>query len=171
MHSHRAVNMLRWAFQIAKTRRTGKIVVAGLRPLIQRSSQRFHGIPSRAWLDSYMLGFMAMLITALARAEHLSISNADLCALQANAWSELTEMDAGLFGAEVLLLTASQDTQFVSGCCDAENVAASIHVARATQQVDAPDSEAWASVARTWEMTFDRRITSISADVPIGLSG
>lgn len=159
--------MLRWALQLARTRRAGKLVVAALGPLILRSSRRFHGIPSRAWLDPYILGFMAMLITALARTEHPTLSDADLCVLQASTWSELTEMDAELFGAEVVLLAESHDSQFLSGCCDAENVIAAISIAKASQQVDTPDSEAWAAVARTWEMTFDHRTMNIASDASI----
>jgi len=157
--------MLRWAFRMARLQRTGNLVVAALGPLIQNSRQRLRGIPDTAWLDPYMLGFMAMLITTLARTEQRSLSEADLAFIQAQAWSGLTDMDADLFGREVMLLAEAHDEQFYRGCSDAESVAQSLILRRISERFDTLSSEA-EEVPAAWETTFDLRMASISAAWP-----
>jgi len=157
--------MLHWALRMARLQRTGKLVVAALTPLIQDSQQRLHVIPAIAWLDPYMLGFMAMLITALARAQQRSLSEADLCFIQAQAWSDLTGMSADLFGREALLLAESSDQEFLRGCNDAEIVAPLLLRRSLVQQLSAQDDDADA-YASAWETTFDLRMASLSAAAP-----
>ena len=152
--------MLRWALRMARLQRTGKLVVATLAPLIEHSQQHLAIIPAAAWLDPYMLGFMAMLITALARTERRSLSDSDLCFIQAQAWSEPTDMSADLFGREVLLLAEADDPEFFRGCGDAEGVAQALIRRSVLLQLDALDADA---NPHLWEQTFDARLASLAA--------
>jgi len=145
---------------MARLQRTGKLVVAALTPLIEQSRRRLNVVSATVWLDPYMLGFMAMLITALARSEQRSLSDADLCFIQAQAWSDLTELSADLFGREVLLLAEADDPYFFQGCSDAEGVAQALARRSVLQQLDALDVGVDLDA---WEMTFDARMASLAA--------
>jgi hypothetical protein len=164
--------MLRWALRSARTRKTSKVVVALLTPLIQGSRLRLTAFPENAWLDPYLLGFMAMLITMLARAEQRRLSDSELCAVQAKAWGELTDMNADLFGEEVTLLAETRDDRFLSGCRDAENVVALLPVTGLTRQNEMFDFEIntqiepFGSATKIWELTFDHRMVSLLAETP-----
>ena len=162
--------MLRWALRSAKTRKTSKVVVAALTPLIQGSRQRLSAFPENAWLDPYLLGFMAVLITALARADGPPLSDSELCAVQARVWGELTDMNADLFGEEVMLLADARDDWFFSGCRDAENVVALLPVTGLTRHNEMFELETntqfepFGSATKIWELTFDHRMIGLSAD-------
>lgn len=155
--------MLRWALQEVRIRRTSRHVVATLEPLVRASRRRLNDIPASAWLDPYVLGFMAMLITVVARAEVRSLSDIELAALQGRAWSALTDMNADLFGPEVMALAEARNEAFLSGCRDAESVFASLDVfpPDARDVIDGEQIDMRLAAARAWEATFDNRMTAL----------
>lgn len=155
--------MLRWALQEVRIRRTSRHVVAALEPLVRASRRRLNDIPASAWLDPYVLGFMAMLITVVARTELRSMSNAELAALQGRVWSALTDMNADLFGPEVMVLAEASNDAFLSGCRDAEGVFAALDVSApgARDVLDGEQIDIQLGAARAWEATFDNRMTAL----------
>lgn len=102
-----------------KTRRARRAAVATIAPLVERSRDRLSGIPERIWLDPYMVGFIVMLITLLAKREVDALDSHALGLVQCEAWSEVTEMRSDLIGAEVIHLSAAHHKVFELGCADA----------------------------------------------------
>ncbi len=100
-------------------RRGRKAAVAAIAPLVTKSRHRLDGIPERAWMDPYIVGFMMMLITLAAR-RAVNISDSQtLGAVQLEAWSEITEQRLSSIGDETLHLSASQHKAFELGCRNA----------------------------------------------------
>lgn len=100
-------------------RRGRKAAVATIAPLVTKSRHRLDGIPERAWLDPYIVGFMIMLITLAAR-RAVNISDSQtLGAIQMEAWSAITGQRVSLIGEETLHLSASEHKAFELGCQNA----------------------------------------------------
>jgi hypothetical protein len=100
-------------------RRGRKAAVATIAPLVAKSRHRLDGIPERAWLDPYMVGFMVMLITLSAR-RAINISDSQtLGTIQMEAWSAITDQRMSLIGEETLHLSASEHKAFEQGCQNA----------------------------------------------------
>jgi hypothetical protein len=102
-----------------KTRRARRAAVATIAPLVERSRNHRDGIPERIWLDPYMVGFLVMLITLLARREVDTLDSQALGLVQCEAWTEVTGMKSDLIGAEVIHLSAARHKTFELGCADA----------------------------------------------------
>jgi len=102
-----------------KTRRARKAAVATIAPLAERSRNRLNGIPGRLWLDPYMVGFLVMLITLLAKRKVDALDSQTLGLVQCEAWTEITGMKSDLIGAEVIHLSAAGHKTFELGCRDA----------------------------------------------------
>jgi hypothetical protein len=100
-------------------RRGRKAAVAVIAPLVTKSRHRLDGIPERAWMDPYIVGFMMMLITLAAR-RAVNISDSQtLGAVQIEAWSKITGQRLSSIGDETLHLSASQHKAFELGCRNA----------------------------------------------------
>ena len=96
-----------------------KAAVAAINPLVERSRQRLLGIPEIVWLDPYMIGFMIMLITLIAKREAKVRTSQALAHAQSSAWAAITGMRGDLVGEEVALLSATRDEAFEIGCYNA----------------------------------------------------
>lgn len=102
-----------------KARRGRKAAVATIAPFIERSRQRLRDIPETAWLDPYLVGFMVMLITLVARREVSALDSQALGLVQGGAWGEITGVKSDLIGEETLHLCTTGDREFERGCRDA----------------------------------------------------
>jgi hypothetical protein len=100
-------------------RRGRRAAVAAIAPLVAKSRHRLDGIPERAWLDPYVVGFMMMLITLAARRAVNISDNHTLGAVQTEAWTEITKMRTSTIGEETLHLSATEHKAFEAGCRNA----------------------------------------------------
>jgi hypothetical protein len=102
-----------------KARRARRAAVATIAPLVERSRYRLNGTSDVAWLDSYMVGFMVMLITFVVRREVGILETQALGLVQCEAWGEITGIKSDIIGEEVLLLSAARHKNFELGCRNA----------------------------------------------------
>jgi hypothetical protein len=100
-------------------RRGRRAAVAAIAPLVAKSRHRLDGIPERAWLDPYIVGFMMMLITLAARRAVNIPDSQTLGAVQTEAWTQITSMRASAIGEETLHLSATEHKAFEAGCRNA----------------------------------------------------
>lgn len=107
-----------------KTYRSRRAVVGQIKPLIEGTRRRLGSIPDTAWRDPYVIGFLGMLITFVARRRASTLNTDDLAAVQARAWLELTGMSGDVLGEDICFLSASKDNRFMLGC---RNAASFIH--------------------------------------------
>ncbi len=113
-----------------KARRGRRAAAAQITPLVDGTRRRLGGIPDLAWRDPYIVGFLAMLITLIARRSAGALGRDDLAAVQARAWADITGMPADLFGEEVCYYDAAGDGRFAAGCRNAELFFRGLDVAR-----------------------------------------
>jgi hypothetical protein len=92
--------------------------VGTILPLIERSRRRLGNIPDAAWSDPYIVGFMMMLITIVARMEVGRIDSETICHVQTKAWEGITNQ-TNVIGEEVLLLSTANNHNFEIGCRNA----------------------------------------------------
>jgi hypothetical protein len=110
-----------------KARRARKAAVTIIGPLVERSRRRLNGIPGPVWFDPYLIGFMVMLITLIARRRVNVLDNQALGLVQCGAWGTITGLKADLVGEETLHCCAIGDRDFARGCCDAANFDLALH--------------------------------------------
>lgn len=110
--------MWRWAASLSKARRARLAAVGTILPLVERSRRRLGSIPDAAWSDPYIVGFMMMLITIIARMEVGRIDSETICHVQTKAWEGITSQ-TNVIGEEVLLLSAANNRNFEIGCRNA----------------------------------------------------
>lgn len=115
--------MLRWVLDLSKVRRARKAACAVILPMVARSRHRLGTIPDDAWSAPYMVGFMVMLITIIAKTEIGKIEGQPLCLVQAKAWGDITGIRSDLIGEDVLLLSAARNRDFENGCHNAMGLA------------------------------------------------
>lgn len=96
-----------------------KAAVAAIAPLVEQSRRRMLGITDIVWLDPYMIGFMIMLITLVAKREAGIRTSGSLAQVQSSAWAEITGINRELIGEEVALLNATRNDAFEIGCHNA----------------------------------------------------
>jgi hypothetical protein len=106
-------------FGLWKARRGRKAAVATIVPFVERSRRRLKDIPDTVWLDPYLVGFMVMFITLVARREVDTLDTQSLGLVQCSAWGEITGMRADLVGEGTLHLCETADRDFERGCRDA----------------------------------------------------
>jgi hypothetical protein len=153
--------------QLLKTRRARRAAVATICPFVERSRWKLHEISESAWLDPYMVGFLSMLITLVAKHDAGDIDGEALGLVQLAAWKEITQTDIDDIGGEICLLSASGDSAFQNGCDNAAILYGALKDAAFEPQAEPgtdylqQDSE---SVAVLWARLFEDRIRA-SADV------
>jgi hypothetical protein len=106
--------------QFLKARRARKAAIATICPFVDRSRWKLRGIPEAAWLDPYMIGFMSMLITLVAKEEARNLGVDALGVVQVEAWKAITNSDIDDIGGEICLLSAGNDNAFQYGCENAD---------------------------------------------------
>lgn len=102
-----------------KARCGRKVAVAAIAPLVERSRHRLTDIPDSAWLDPYLVGFMVMFITLVARRKVDALDTHALSLVQCNAWGDITGMRSDLIGEETMHLCSTGNKEFERGCRDA----------------------------------------------------
>jgi hypothetical protein len=85
-----------WALEWSRTRKARRAVVAAISPIVEDSRHRLGGISDVAWSDPYIIGFMVMLISIIARIQSGKISEDSLCLVQCRSWEDITAMQSEL---------------------------------------------------------------------------
>jgi hypothetical protein len=106
-------------FQLWKARRARRAAISTICPLVERSRWKLHGIPESAWLDPYMIGFLSMLITLVAKDKAQNLDGDALGLVQLEAWKEITQSENDDIGGEICLLSMDHDNAFQAGCDNA----------------------------------------------------
>lgn len=138
---------------IWKSSQGRKAAVAAINPLVERSRQRLLGIPEIVWLDPYMIGFMTMLITLIAKREAKLKTSQALAHTQSSAWADITGMRGDLVGEEVALLSATRDEAFEIGCYNALVFGQTLY--GGTANADADLSTLWDETTRGAQLDFE----------------
>lgn len=68
------------------------------------------------WLDPYLVGFMATLITLFAKRKTGDLKEEALAGVQETAFAALTGLDGSMFGTELVLHARSPGPPFRDGC-------------------------------------------------------
>jgi hypothetical protein len=111
--------MLQWASELSRKRKARKAAVAAIAPIVERSRQRLGGISDVAWSDPYIIGFLVMLISIIARLESGKISGNAMCAVQWRAWEDITAAESNILAEQLLLLSTDGNRDFEQGCSNA----------------------------------------------------
>lgn len=107
-------------FRLWKVARARRAAVAAIAPLVELSRGRLGSIPSEAWRDPYLIGFLSMLITLVVKVESDGrIGSEQLGLAQAEAWARITGERDDLIGEEICLLSSSRNSAFGKGCSNA----------------------------------------------------
>jgi hypothetical protein len=104
------------AIAIWRGRRALKAAVTAIAPFVDHSRERLRDIPDSMWLDPYVVGFLGMLITLVAKQTSLNLGSMALAYVQARAWAEITGIEQELLGEEITMLDAAGNTSFRAGC-------------------------------------------------------
>ncbi len=107
--------MLDWC----RARKAGDLAVAAIKPYLAYSGSRI-GQGSVKGFHPYVVGFLGMLITLVARHRYPSIGTRAVGHVQSRAWAELTQTGADLIGQEISFLSANEDADFQAGCMSAQ---------------------------------------------------
>ena len=89
-------------------------------PLVEATRSRYGSIPEAAWLDAYIIGFVATLITLFATRQSGPLRADALASVQSGAWADITQTPGELAGEQILFLSVARDTSFLQGCRNAE---------------------------------------------------
>jgi len=102
--------------QLWNSWRARRAAVSTILPLVERTRFVNGHIAEDRWLDAYMVGFLTMLISLVARRYIHSIDSETLGNVQAEAWQEITGLPGELVGEEACLLSADGHQDFMRGC-------------------------------------------------------
>lgn len=167
-----------WALEWSRTRKARRAAVSAISPIVEDSRHRLGGISDIAWSDPYIIGFMVMLISIIARMQSGKMSEDSLCLVQCRAWEDITAMQSDLMAEQLLLLSTDRNRDFELGC---QNAAAfsSVLFGTTTLQEGAglPSPEQWTDklesettsafaqredVSSVWTQFFDVHIASFA---------
>jgi hypothetical protein len=152
--------------------------------MVAKSRHRLGTIPDAAWSSPYIVGFMVMLITIIAKTEIGKIEGQTLCQVQTKAWEDITALRSNLIGEEVLLLSAARNRDFEIGCQNAMTLGSMLignsifNVGNSAdwqdQNLDLRDDTAaiWSErddVSSLWERFFDAHVSVHICDIEPGL--
>lgn len=87
--------------------------------MVEASRQRLGGISDASWSDPYIIGFLVMLISIVARMESGRISAEAMCSVQCRAWDDITAHKTDIVAEQLLHLSTDRDRDFEQGCRDA----------------------------------------------------
>jgi len=177
--------VLRWVLDQSKVRKARKAACAAISPMVARSRRHLGDIPDTAWSNPYIVGFMVMLITIVAKTEIGKIEGQALCLVQAKAWEDITNIRPSLIGEEVLLLNAARNREFEVGCQNAMTLGSMLignsilRMGRSTEWHDRhrelhdTDADAaWSErddVSALWERFFDAHVSVYICENASGL--
>jgi hypothetical protein len=177
--------MLRWVLDLSRVRKARRAACAAISPMVAKSRHRLGAIPDAAWSSPYIVGFMVMLITIVAKIEIGKMEGQTLCLVQAKAWEDITTMRSNLIGEEILLFSTARNRDFEIGCQNAMTLGsmlignsllkAGISADRQDQHLDLRDSDltpTWPErddVSALWERFFDAHVSAHICDIEAGL--
>jgi hypothetical protein len=101
-----------------RVRRARRRAVCVITPLVERSRLRFGDIPEGVWATPYVIGFITMLITTVARSAVDDLGDDALCRVQELAWDDITSRQSSVIGEELLLLSQTRNIEFEAGIRD-----------------------------------------------------
>lgn len=104
-----------------RVRGARRVATTVIGPFVERSRLRLGGIPDAAWSDPYVVGFLGMLITVVARHSHRRIGSHGLGLVQTGVWSALTGLSGEAIGEEICLLDTCRNARFDEGCANARD--------------------------------------------------
>jgi hypothetical protein len=111
--------MWHWVMELSRVRRARKAAVATISPIVESSRHRLGAISDAAWSDPYLIGFMVMLISIIARIESGRITQNSMSLVQCKAWEDITSTTSDVMAEELLLLSTSRNRDFELGCRNA----------------------------------------------------
>lgn len=111
--------MMQWALELSRKRKARKAAVAAITPLVEASRQRLGGISDATWSDPYIVGFLVMLISIMARMESGRISADAMCTVQWRAWEDITTLETDVIAEQLLHLSTERNRDFEQGCHNA----------------------------------------------------
>jgi hypothetical protein len=168
--------MLQWALDFSRTRKARRAAVAAIAPIVEGSRQRLGGISDVAWSDPYIVGFLVMLISIVARLESGKISGDALCLVQCRAWEEITATESDAMAEQLLILSADRNRDFEFGCRNAAAFSAILFGTETLHEgIGVGSLEPWANgveddaamtftqredVALAWTQFFDAHVAS-----------
>jgi hypothetical protein len=98
-----------------RARAARRVAVDVIRPFVEQSRARLGSMPEAAWYDPYVVGFLGMLITALARHSQSRLRSQGLGLVQSDVWSDITGLPSDMIGQEMCMLDASRNARFEEG--------------------------------------------------------
>lgn len=111
--------MWHWAIEMSRVRKARKAAVAAISPIVENSRYRLGQIPDAAWSDPYMIGFMVMLISIIARIESGRLGQNSMSLVQCKAWEDITFTKSDVMAEDLLLLSTARNRDFELGCRNA----------------------------------------------------
>ena len=170
-----------WALEWSRSRKARRAAVAVISPIVENSRHRLGGITEVAWSDPYVIGFMVMLISIIARMQSGRISEDSLCVVQCRAWEDITEMQSDLMAEQLLLLSTDRNRDFELGCHNAAAFSSVLFGATTLQEgAGVPGPDRWPDkleseatrvfaqredVSSVWTQFFDVHIASFAQNV------
>jgi hypothetical protein len=107
-------------FRALTTARARRAVVGAIAPLVESSKRRLGTIAAASWREPYMLGFVSMLISLMAKCETRNrIGSEELGTVQCDVWQSITGLPDDRIGEDICLLSAEKDREFLAGCFNA----------------------------------------------------
>lgn len=100
-------------------RRGRRAALRFVRPYVERTRWRRGSDPGSAWMEAYALGFLAGLITLVARPVMGRAGGELLGLVQAEVWAALTGLPAADLGERLLTLSLARDPDFAHGLREA----------------------------------------------------
>lgn len=126
--------MWQWALEFSRRRKASRAAFATISPLVERSRRRLGGISDATWSDPYIVGFLAMLISIVAKLESRAMSANAMRAVQCRAWAEITAETSETMAEQLLLLSEERDRNFELGCHNAAALSAVLFGAEQFQE-------------------------------------
>ncbi|WP_290997622.1 hypothetical protein [Hyphomicrobium sp.] len=100
--------------------RARRAAISTIAPMVDLSRGRIGSIPPTRWQEPYMIGFLTMLISIVAKLETRGrLDGDDLGLAQAQAWQAITGLSDDRIGEDICLLSANADPDFWRGCSNA----------------------------------------------------
>jgi hypothetical protein len=171
--------MWRWVIELSRVRKARRAAVTTISPIVEQSRHRLGAISDAAWSDPYMIGFMVMLISIIARVESGRIARNAMSRVQRKAFEDITSMTSDVMAEELLLLSTSRNRDFELGCHNAVAFGSILlgtpipseggGMPREDRRSELPEVEfakpfaQCEDVSAAWEQFFDARLSTYNA--------
>jgi hypothetical protein len=85
---------------LSRVRKARKAAVTVISPIVEKSRHRLGGISEVAWSNPYVIGFMVMLISIIARIASGKIDGNSLRLVQCRAWEDINRMRSDMMAED-----------------------------------------------------------------------